>query len=529
LTNNKTNNGIIRASSGIELEIDGIVVTQSATGRIIGDESNVEIRGGAHIVGGRLETVGAGTIYTTGGPGAALTDVTNLGTYHLRGGANLTIGGGGLVNDGTLSVNSNVSGAEAHLLFSTNAMLDGTGVVFLNNTGRFAQVNTAPGVTVTQAAGHTIRGTGQINAALVNNGLVESAPVAATSGLVLQTNDKTNNHVFRAAGGVELEINGITVTQNATGRIIADESNVEITAGAHIVGGTLETVGAGTVFTTASATLSGVTNQGTYHVRGGAELMIIGGGGLTNHGVLTVNSNNAGSEAHLLFTTNAMLGGTGEVVLNTSGRFAQLNTAPAAFVTNGPEHTIRGLGQVNGNVINDGRMEGNSGTELLEINGFVGGSGVLQDVRIDGTHSPGASPAAVDLEGVYSIASIGKLIIEIGGPAPGSQHDQLNSIGMVNLNGLLDVLSIDAGAGTFIPALGQEFRIITSNNPILGTFRNATATSRAGLTNIEWDIVYRTNEVLLQVTGLSVVPEPGTLILELTALAACLFLRRRFS
>ena len=82
-----------------------------------------------------------------------------------------------------------------------------------------------PTAVVTQAAGHTIEGSGLLNAVLTNNGLVQAMATNNGSLLTLQTNNKTNAGTLQAAGGATLEISGITVN-NAGGTITAATGGV---------------------------------------------------------------------------------------------------------------------------------------------------------------------------------------------------------------------------------------------------------------------------------------------------------------
>jgi hypothetical protein len=180
-----------------------------------------------------------------------------------------------------------------------------------------------------------------------------------------------------------------------------------------------------------------------------------------------------------------------------------VNTSPGATVTQAAGHTIRGSGQVNAALINNGRLEGDSATQLLEVNGFLAGTGTIRDVRIDGIHSPGVGAAAVNAEGVYSIANSGILEIDIGGAMPGTGYDVVNATGQVNLDGRLRVRSINAGTGIFTPTVGQQFSVLSSSNTINGAFDTTTTTSVVSGTLVEWQVQQSASSVTLQATALT--------------------------
>ena len=104
--------------------------------------------------------------------------------------------------------------------------------------------------------------------------------------------------------------------------------------------------------------------------------------------------------------------------------------------TQQPGHTIRGAGQINGpgQLVNNGTIEGDSASALIEINGELSGTGLLKNVRIDGTHSPGDGVGSTPIEGEYRIGNFGgTLAIEIGGTSAGNEYDQLVSTDPTNV------------------------------------------------------------------------------------------------
>jgi len=174
---------------------------------------------------------------------------------------------------------------------------------------------------------------------------------------------------------------------------------------------------------------------------------------------------------------------------------------PATLLQN--TGTIRGHGQLNGHVESSGRIEGDSDTQLLDINGLLEGGGVLKNVRINDTHSPGlpgAEVAAGHLEGLYSLDSAATFIMDIGSTVSGIVHDQLNSTGTVDLSGHLALRIRNLGGGRLVPITGQQFPIMTATSGITGSFVESMFSTLASNVEIDWNVVYTSQQVLLEAT-----------------------------
>lgn len=81
---------------------------------------------------------------------------------------------GDLANEGTILINPVSGGSLTTLYFDTNAMISGTGSIQLNGFGPRARMTAGPGQMITNGELHTIEGFGQIEAGLLNEGLVLS-------------------------------------------------------------------------------------------------------------------------------------------------------------------------------------------------------------------------------------------------------------------------------------------------------------------------------------------------------------------
>ena len=131
--------------------------------------------------------------------------------------------------------------------------------------------------------------------------------------------------------------------------------------------------------------------------------------------------------------------------------------------------------------------------------------------------------AAVD---EFENTADGTWLVEIGGYLAGNEHDLLLVTGgNAILDGQIEVDLIDAGAGLFLPEIGDEFSMLTSLAPVLGAFANDPVSFANGQT-FHWDVVHNPNDVTLvleQITG--VVPEPTTLLLSVAGVV-CIALQR---
>ncbi|MEX2316782.1 MAG: hypothetical protein WD669_06500 [Pirellulales bacterium] len=509
-----TNNGVLRSSATADFDFNtgtGLI-TQGATGRIISDTRKIAFRP-TTIVGGTLEGVNGG-YFEINSNSLRLNQVHNLARIDLvqGGGSVPTIGveGGGITNDGTIVLNADVAAGGTTVVFSVPGVIGGAGEIILSRQAAAGFSQIGGGIQGTNGASHTIRGVGQIFAPLVNDGTIIAEP---RDGTVLEMIGpaKTNNNVIRADSGAVLRLVGTVLTQSTGGRIIANEGTVELNTAPFnspgIAGGRFETVGAGTVVVaTSGARIDDVTNEGVLNVLSGRALFL-GGSTFTNNGTVTLQATiGTLGAATLSFASNVTIGGTGEIVLTPELPFLinRILVPTGMTATQAAGHTIRGEGIISGfgnvgTLINNGRIEGTSPTQNIEINGTLGGSGLLKNVQINATHTPGESTAIVPLEGAYTINNFGtKLIMEIGGLAPGTGHDQLLSTDPGNLitigtnNSTLEISLING----YVPVIGDTFTLMSTAGSIAGLFQHEILPEVEGL---EFDVIYNPHNVILAV------------------------------
>lgn len=147
--------------------------------------------------------------------------------------------------------------------------------------------------------------------------------------------------------------------------------------------------------------------------------------------------------------------------------------------------------------------------------------GLANDGRLDiGAVDTGT--ASVDR---FSSTPTAVWAIDIGGYLAGTQHDLLIvSGGAASLAGQLEVRLIDAGAGQFLPQVGDEFTVLTSLGVVSGAFSNAPV-SQVGGTTFHWGVIYNPHSVVLRLEN--IVPAPGAATLAALGLLSAARRRRR--
>jgi len=140
--------------------------------------------------------------------------------------------------------------------------------------------------------------------------------------------------------------------------------------------------------------------------------------------------------------------------------------------------------------------------------------------NIGGTLHPGLSPGILSVTGDYwQGPPEGRLVIEIGGRTPGSEHDVLQVGGLLTACGVLEVRLV----GGFVPGLGNGFDILDWGT-FCGGFDAFTLPPLPG--DLVWNTtdLYGTGRLWVTRPG-DVIPEPSTLGVLL--LGSSVLLRRR--
>ena len=253
----------------------------------------------------------------------------------------------------------------------------------------------------------------------------------------------------------------VSRTFNWTGGALQGGGSIDIAAGATATG------------SAASKTLShrALNNAGTFGLVTGITL---GNGTIINNlagGVFDLQSDASLSQANNSMFNNAgtfvKSGGAGQSSIGIP-----FNNTGSVEVRSGTlflQSYTQTAGQTR---LNGGGLKTSS---IIQIQGGVlSGAGPIDgNVSNGGTVSPGASPGILTITGNYGQTAAGTLEVEIGGPAPGSQFDQLKVSNNVTLDGGLKVSLING----FAPAAADAFQIIKfgiTSGSLTGSFSSAS-------------------------------------------------------
>jgi hypothetical protein len=316
----------------------------------------------------------APTVISTATANVLTLDVLSEGEIEIQGGRALTFFGDSLVNNGVITVNSNNSSSVAFLnLGSQGVEITGSGEIVLAAPTSLANLtnNTLPFI---HGEDHTIRGEGQISAQFINNGTITAEDINGDSvaELLLNTGAKVNNGVFKSSPTAALRI-ATNFSQGSSGEVIADTSSVFMD-NISITGGTLRSVNGGIFRTSFNAMTFNAVDQlaGQLNLVSGSGFtgnLVVRGGGFSNNGTILVNQDNFGASG-IRFAESGTIDGTGEIILNSSGLGAQILTDNGAIVaTLGQGQTVRGVGRISAELINNGVIiaEPRNGGTLLEF------------------------------------------------------------------------------------------------------------------------------------------------------------------
>lgn len=369
-TNDKTNNALMRASSGGNLQINSILLLQSPGAMLeaVGVNSIVDFNSST-LTGGTLRATGGGLIRTA----SATFDSVDFeqGTLHVSNAATLDVFNS-INNDGQIIVNPDSNISATQIDFENTGSFNGSGEVVLNSLSTRARLRTTGAATMTNSASHTIRGYGMIEASFINNGLVSAD--AAGQELFMISGTKVNNATMEAVNAGTLDFAGMTVDQSGGGMLIANGADTRIDLNnTPVIGGQVNAINGGRVEIN-SATYNGVTITGPHNVQNAHVLNVFNS--IVNNGIITINPTSNISATELDFENSGSFLGNGEVVLNSLGVRARLRTATDQTMTNSSTHTIRGYGAIEAALINNGLVSAdNAGNELFfTTNGKVNNS-----------------------------------------------------------------------------------------------------------------------------------------------------------
>lgn len=197
------------------------------------------------------------------------------------------------------------------------------------------------------------------------------------------------------------------------------------------------------------------------------------------NGTATLGANNGNS------TTPCLVSGNGGITKVGSG-----------VVTLTANNTYTGTTNITAGQLNVNGQQASSPVSLNST-GILGGNGRVGVITGGGTGaiSPGNSPGILNVTGNVAFANSNSFNIEINGPTLGTQYDQLNVLGSVNLNNA--TLNISLG---FTPLSGQSFTIVNATGVLIGTFNGLPNGSTFSVGGNTLRIDYGTSSVVVSVS-----------------------------
>lgn len=454
------NNGVIEATGGATLQLVNGGGSAVNNGQIMARAASRVALWDARIIGGTLGSQGDGFVEVANNT-PELTDVT------IPAGSLVRIGDGRgakwlgtITNNGVVRAES--AGNPGQMLMGTPMTFAGTGEVLLQG-GIIHWTGT--GVEhLTNSAGHRIRGYGNAtsgNIRMTNNGTISADAAGQTLHIAHVGGGFTNNSVIEAVNGGVLQLNdgGGVATNN--GQFTARAGSKVVLSGAKFQGGALGSEDTGRVELINNGELRGATIPAGSVVKipNGHQYMMVGT--ITNNGSMRLEP--TGGNSVLLLSSPVTFAGSGEIVLGGAGAMIHWTGSGQEVLTNGPQHTIRGVG---------------GGTTVALIN--------------QGTLSPGQGAPTT----VFSTFGMGRTItceptsviaLKIGGPGAG-QYDQVVSGQAFTAGGELR-LSLANG---YEPGPGSSFTIITGSS-VGGAFSSLVLPALPG--GRVWYIRYESSQV----------------------------------
>ena len=319
----------------------------------------------------------------------------------------------------TLDNISTINSANNSVTVTGGPIVLQSGAFITNNWDTGGPFGSLPGITLNGPATFTHA------TSFVDRFLGFSGAITGTGPLTL-TNNGTNDN-FRLT--VANSYTGAT-TVNGTARVRFDANGAVPTGSALTINGSA-------LFQT-SSTIGSLAGPGNVFMNGNNTLTV--GGDNTSTTFSGVYQDSGGAAA---------LVKTGTGTLTLSG----VNTYTGATTVNA------GTLAVNGSIVSP---------VTVSSGGTLSGTGTISNVvtvNSGGTLSPGNSAGILNT-GDLTLDGGGTLGVEINGTTVGTQYDQVNVTGTVNLAGS-PTLNVNVG---FASAAGNTFTIIQSTGAITGTF-----------------------------------------------------------
>jgi uncharacterized protein (AIM24 family) len=503
-SNTKTNNSIFQVSNGAIMDVFSITIDQTGGGQISLDNGSLTLST-ATILGGHI-TAGAGTATLTSG-NSSFDNVTSSAPITMNSGTTLTVTNG-FVNNATLFVNPTNGGFATNLIFADSSTLSGSGDTVLGGTSTRSRINTEVGQTMTVASNHTIRGFGQINASMINNGTIN----ADFAGQSIQFRDQTkiNNCLITAQSGATLDLNTVEIQQSPAGEIDVADGSLILTSST-IRGGTINADTGLVTIVSGTNRLDSSTLNAPLNMNSGAILILENG--FEGNDTLTVNPTNGGFSTTVSVQDSMTFNGTGDMHLAGTTTRGQLNTEVDQTVTINPDYTVHGIGTINASLINNGTIDADTAGGTLDLRGSDKTNNALISIQPGATLSVlgltlNQSPTGVILnnDGLLDLASTSIIGGTIDALFTGSTRISANT----TLQDLDNLSPININSSVQLNVEGTVTNHNSINvNPTLGGFATSLNSNTPAMIDGNGEVVLHSTFTRSQITGAGITFGPN--------------------
>jgi large repetitive protein len=511
------NNGKFTNSSSLDVNLipfnsqsPATVTVQSGTLNLLGGGTSTggsftSSTGGTLNFGGTFQLdansviTGAGTVGFVGPSGK----VTMNGTYDVTGTTVVSSDGSVNFNGPVTSVGSPLSVSGGTASFNTSLVGSAGTIGTVSLDGGSINFGSSPlTLTTLNVIFGTLHDDGNISVSglttLDGGTLKGSATVTANGGITLHP-----------AGGF-FTLDGVTIVNSAgqTATWSGIDSNISIVNGANFVNdGTFSAQQTQSSFSSAGTpgAPTAFTNNGTFT---NTSPLLFQGVAFNSTGSVTVQSgtlslDGGGTETGANFSVPS--GSTLELERSTFSFDAASTLSGSGALTIDGGSSVRMLGNSSGftgaTTVNyasltvDGSLSSSPITQTGGINQSLGGTGTMDSITTSGVVIPGDNLGILTVQGNVALNASATYVAELEGSTPGSGFNQLNvtNDGVVNLGGA----SLEKILSGFTPTAGEQFPIITSTKPIVGTFVGLPEGASLTIGSTPFQISYANDEVVL--------------------------------
>ena len=468
------NAGLLQATAGGTLNVNGSSVTNAATGRILstgqdanGNASRVLLTN-TTVNNGTLSTANGGYLGTVGTTSLNNVTVTTGSTYSTQDGSTTYLGGT-VTNNGTIQQNGSYYGTELRIGAGATTTLTGSGTVTLGSSGNNTVRDADTGTGTLVNANNTIQGAGQLGngqLAIINQA---AGTINANTGntLVLHSNAGgiANAGLIEATGGGQGQVLGSTLTQTGGTLLSTGAGSSFLVTSSTVNGGTLTTANDGTLGTSGTSSLNNVTITAgsTYSTQDNATTYL--GGTITNNGNIQQNGGYYGTELRVGAGATTTLTGGGTVTLGGGGNNLIRDADAGTGVLVNTDNTIQGAGNIgNGQLGIDNRAGGT-------INANTAGSTLV--LQGNAPSNGNTNPTAVHNAGLAEATAGGILQVN------GTTLNQTGAGTLLAANGSTVVLANSTVNGGTLTTTGTGSMVTSGTNSVNNATLSAGSTLSA--------------------------------------------------